>query len=72
MTDDDGKILDLYQGHVDWVGDQCQFQDISIVFHIVFWTSLVLLVFVVLGVYLLCGATSESQLAGTFSKQKLQ
>jgi hypothetical protein len=45
-TDDNGTISKLYSGRVDWTGPACQYQDIAVSFHIVFWTALGLLVVV--------------------------
>jgi hypothetical protein len=40
----DGSPLKNYGGPVTWVGDSCQYQDISIQFHIVLWISVVLII----------------------------
>jgi hypothetical protein len=42
FTNDQGQVLDSYPGFVRWSGHSCEAQDISIEFHIVFWTSLAL------------------------------
>ncbi|KAI8918173.1 hypothetical protein DFJ77DRAFT_285286 [Powellomyces hirtus] len=43
-TDDAGKPVKGFSGPVAWTGDSCQYQDISVPFHILFWTSVSLII----------------------------
>ncbi|KAJ3004177.1 hypothetical protein HKX48_001386 [Thoreauomyces humboldtii] len=52
-TDDSGAPLAGYSGPVLWGGDSCQYEDVSVPFHIMFWTSIALIVTTILVVSLL-------------------
>ncbi|KAI8816478.1 uncharacterized protein EV422DRAFT_545376 [Fimicolochytrium jonesii] len=43
-TDDNGKAVKGFSGPVTWTGDSCQYQDISVSFQIIFWSSVSLIV----------------------------
>ena len=51
FTDDNGQSIPGFEAPVKWTGPQCQFQDISVPFQIIFWTSvaLILVLFMVIG-----------------------
>ncbi len=52
-TDPQGNPLENYKGPVKWVGSQCELQAYTNIFHIGFWTVLVLLLVCIVSISLL-------------------
>ncbi|KAJ3093124.1 hypothetical protein HK102_007963 [Quaeritorhiza haematococci] len=70
-TDDDGKPVPGFKGPVKWAGDMCQYQEISADFHILFWSSvgmIIVLVFVVGFLYNVEGNDDSSVGGGGHAK----
>ncbi|KNC99012.1 uncharacterized protein SPPG_05962 [Spizellomyces punctatus DAOM BR117] len=57
-TDDAGQPRPGFSGPVKWTGDACQYQDITVPFQIIFWTSLVLIITIIFVVGLLSSVGS--------------
>ncbi|KAJ3153425.1 hypothetical protein HDU86_005255 [Geranomyces michiganensis] len=72
-TDDNGKAVAGFSGPVIWTGASCQYQDISVPFQILFWTTVGLIIVTIFVVGLLSsvgtsGAGADSAGAGMRSK----
>ncbi|KAJ3143703.1 hypothetical protein HDU90_000468 [Geranomyces variabilis] len=72
-TNDNGKAVAGFSGPVIWTGSSCQYQDISVPFHILFWTTVALIIVTIFVVGLLSsiggsGAGGDGAGAGMRSK----
>ena len=72
MTDDNGKDIPGYGSPIKWAGTQCELQDISVPFQILFWTSVALILLLVSVIGMMMNTDSGDSFTGNQFEHRLK
>ena len=72
ITDDDGNFIPGFDSPVKWAGSQCEFQDISVPFQIIFWTSIVLVLLLIMVIGMMVNTDSGDSFTGNQFEHRLK
>jgi hypothetical protein len=72
LTDETGKVIPGFETPRKWAGSQCELEDISVPFQILFWTSVSLLILLMMVIGMMMNTDSGDSFTGNQYEHRLK